>query len=233
MSPILVQMRALWLLSVAACLALTAGTRDAAFEQSQSTLSHPNVLTVPLTAHQNVYSPSAARRVPLITQRNGEQVQSNGMITVLGGCASSDVRVSPFSLVWGLRAHFLGVVWVQFSLPVTIGSQTFQVLLDTGSTTLAVASSLCGSECGGATLSPTYVPGPSANNLQRPLQSLYGSGSWRGRAFQDNVALGGAGGVQMVIAAIDTSTAFFRRSSARALIRCSLVLLLTVGGLCL
>ncbi len=108
--------------------------------------------------------------------------------------------------------------WVQFSTPITIGTQTFSVLVDTGSTTIAVASDQCGSACSqdGNTLSPTYSPDPvSAEDQGETVTASYGSGSWTGRAFEDSVALAGFSSVGVIIGAIDSSTTFFRKSKCK------------------
>src|SRR5690349_11082983 len=52
----------------------------------------------------------------------------------------------------------------QFTALMTIGTQTLHVLVDTGSTTLAVAGSSCTS-CGN--LSPKYIPGWHTRFLAR------------------------------------------------------------------
>jgi hypothetical protein len=88
----------------------------------------------------------------------------------------------------------------------TIGSRPFQLEIDTGSGTLAVASSACAS-CG---IAPGYTPGPGAVDQHKTASEVYLQGSWSGEIESDSVQLVGVGGAMpMKIAAIDTQTAFF------------------------
>jgi Eukaryotic aspartyl protease len=92
-----------------------------------------------------------------------------------------------------------------YTAPVTIGSQTFQLTVDTGSTTLGVASKSCTS-CG---VSPTYSPSTSAVDQKQTATSQYASGSWSGEIYQDGVSAGSAPGVQVDLVAIDQQSQFF------------------------
>ncbi len=70
-----------------------------------------------------------------------------------------------------------------FSGSAKIGGQLEQVILDTGSTTLAVAGSTC-SNCG---VSPEYTPGASATDQHMMGSSQYADNSgWSGEIFQDS-----------------------------------------------
>ena len=85
---------------------------------------------------------------------------------------------------------------------VTIGdTQTFQVLIDTGSSTLAVAASDC-SNCTG--VRPTYSPGSSASDQGVTSSAAYGDQTgWEGEVFKDNVSVASPpGDVRMALAAI-------------------------------
>ena len=99
--------------------------------------------------------------------------------------------------------------------PTRIGaSQTFQLILDTGSTTLAVASSACG-DCAGIT--PLYTPGVGATDRHETASSVYGGypdgggPGWSGEIYEDTVSLGGtkAAAASMTFAAIDMQNQFF------------------------
>jgi hypothetical protein len=93
-----------------------------------------------------------------------------------------------------------------YAAPFAVGAQTFQLTVDTGSGTLAVASSAC-SNCG---VAPAYTPGPGAMDEQKTASDAYVIGSWQGEVYSDSVALGTtAAQTTMAIAAIDTQTAFF------------------------
>jgi hypothetical protein len=73
-----------------------------------------------------------------------------------------------------------------YSAPVTIGSQPFQLLLDTGSSSLGVAASTC-SNCN---VSPEYTPGATATDEHAMGPEMFGSGSITGEIYQDRVAVG-------------------------------------------
>lgn len=88
----------------------------------------------------------------------------------------------------------------------TIGSQTFQLSIDTGSGTLAVASNACAS-CG---VTPEYTPGPGAQDQHAQAFDTYLQGSWQGEIVLDSTELVGTGmAVPLKLAAIDTQSAFF------------------------
>jgi hypothetical protein len=83
-----------------------------------------------------------------------------------------------------------------YSAAMTVGgSQTFQLLLDTGSTTLAVAAVGC-SSCTDAGVSDLYQPSPTAIDLMMPANAGFGDGEpqnasgWAGEIYQDWVGAG-------------------------------------------
>jgi hypothetical protein len=93
-----------------------------------------------------------------------------------------------------------------YTLPVTLGgSQTFQMLLDTGSTTLGVAATGC--SCGPA--SPLYTPSSTAVDQKQTATSQYGSGSWSGEIYQESVAIGTSATAPTKLVAISQQTQFF------------------------
>jgi hypothetical protein len=67
---------------------------------------------------------------------------------------------------------------------INVGSQTFEMVVDTGSTTLGVA----GTGCTTCAVTPLYTPGSTATNENQTLTSNFGSGSWTGDVYQDSVA---------------------------------------------
>jgi hypothetical protein len=85
------------------------------------------------------------------------------------------------------------------------GSQSFQLTIDTGSTTLGVASTSC-TNC---SVNPEYTPGASAVDQHQQATSQYASGSWTGEIFQDTVATGSEPAVPVKLVAIDTQSQFF------------------------
>ncbi len=94
----------------------------------------------------------------------------------------------------------------EYTMPVTIGgSQMFQLVLDTGSTTLGVAAAGC--SCGGA--SPVYTPGPSAVDQKQMATSQYAIGSWSGEVYQDSVSLGSSASAPVNFVAIGSQSNLF------------------------
>jgi hypothetical protein len=87
-----------------------------------------------------------------------------------------------------------------------IGSGTFQLTVDTGSGTLAVASNAC-TNCD---VSKVFTPGTGAVDQDAQTSDNYQKGSWTGEVYSDSVKLVGQGtAVKMDFAAIDSQTAFF------------------------
>jgi hypothetical protein len=94
-----------------------------------------------------------------------------------------------------------------YTAAVTLGgSQQFQMNIDTGSTTLGVASNQC-SSCG---VTPVYTPGSSATDQHQTAMSQYGSGQWTGEIYHDSVTLSPAMATPMNLVAIDTQMGFFQ-----------------------
>jgi len=95
-----------------------------------------------------------------------------------------------------------------YTATVTIGgSQAFQAIVDTGSTTFGVASSKC-TDCTGVT--PSYTPGSSATDEKQTVNAAYGSGSWTGELYQDSIAPGTETPIPVKFAAINTQSTFFQ-----------------------
>jgi len=80
-----------------------------------------------------------------------------------------------------------------YSADMTIGgSQDFQLLFDTGSTTLAVAALGCAS-CTAADVATLYAPGPTAVDEKAMATSMYGAvdpSGWTGEIYEDWVGAG-------------------------------------------
>jgi hypothetical protein len=93
-----------------------------------------------------------------------------------------------------------------WTVPVKIGGQSFELALDTGSTTTCVGASSC-TTCAGTGL---YKPGPGAVDEHTPASSVYDSGeiSWSGEVFEDAVGVGGAPAVRVKFGAISTQQNF-------------------------
>lgn len=85
------------------------------------------------------------------------------------------------------------------------GSQQFELVVDTGSTSLGVAATGC--SCGGAT--PMYTPGPTAVDQKQMANSQFGTGSWSGEIYQDSVSLGSSSTAPTNLVAIASQSNFF------------------------
>jgi hypothetical protein len=93
-----------------------------------------------------------------------------------------------------------------YTAQVTLGgSQSFNMLVDTGSTTLGVAGKGC--SCG--SVAPVYTPGASAVDQKQTAQSAYQSGSWSGEIYQDSVSTGTSAPAPTKIVSITSQTNFF------------------------
>jgi hypothetical protein len=76
-----------------------------------------------------------------------------------------------------------------YTLNITVGgSQTFDVDLDTGSTTMGVVGTSC-SSCTGIT--PVWTPDSTAMDQGSALTSTYGLGQWTGEIYSDTVVATG------------------------------------------
>jgi Eukaryotic aspartyl protease len=109
----------------------------------------------------------------------------------------------------GLVTIPLGGCVPLYTAQVTLGgSKTFQLALDTGSTTLGVASSSC-TQCEG--VDPLYSPASPAVDEHETATSPYESGSWSGEIYQDTVSAGSpTAETSIKFVAIDKQTTFFQ-----------------------
>jgi hypothetical protein len=87
-----------------------------------------------------------------------------------------------------------------------VGGQPLDLTIDTGSGTLAVASSTCS----GCAVTPLYTPGTTAVDEQQTSSDQYLQGGWSGEVYTDDVSIPAAKvSTQMRIAAINSQDAFF------------------------
>ncbi len=96
----------------------------------------------------------------------------------------------------------------EYTAQVTVGSQTFTMSIDTGSTTLGLA----GTGCAGCTsVSPLYAPSASAMATGQKANTTYEDGSgWSGPVYSDMVGLGnGTPSVSVELVEITKSKMFF------------------------
>ena len=113
-------------------------------------------------------------------------------------------------------SNMSGCASIDFSASVSINGQgPYRLIVDTGSTTLAVVSASCTS-CDGAT--PTFIPNPtSQTNDGDQITATYGGGTgWTGYTWRSSVALGDSRAVSMQMATIDSNDGFINGASVCA-----------------
>ena len=187
----------LQLLTVLCCLLLqrSLGITFTPRAASSRALNHshsahrPRQLTLPISAHHTVVTPNSQR-------------------------AGSNHTFHPLQLA---VSNLTGCAAIDFSASISIDGQgPFRLILDSGSTTLAVVSASC-TNCEGAT--PVYTPTASASaNDGAAVSSAYGGNtSWSGHSWRANVSLGGSAAVSLVIASIDSSDGFISRQDVCAI----------------
>jgi hypothetical protein len=126
-----------------------------------------------------------------------------------GPDASDDAEAGAGSLV---TIPLTACVPYVFSAEVTLGgSQDFQLILDTGSTTLAVAALGCAT-CTSAGVESLYVPGPTAVDQKMAATAMYGAidpSGWSGEIYQDWVGTSSSKEMARVnLVAIGSQSAF-------------------------
>lgn len=95
-----------------------------------------------------------------------------------------------------------------FNIPCTVGGQSFNCQVDTGSTSLGIATTAC-TACGG--VKAFYNPATSGTLLSTgDLTSRFGDGaSWTGNGYRDVAAVDGSTAASMVLVGITTQSMFF------------------------
>lgn len=131
---------------------------------------------------------SKSRNIDRLVTRAGFQLESAVDSVPLAGCPSND-----------------------FVAKLVVGGQELDLLVDTGSTTMAVASVPC-TTCAG--VHARYIPGSTATNQQVAVSATYGDGSgWFGSAYMDQVAFPGLPSVAASFVSIASATGFFTMPS--------------------
>jgi hypothetical protein len=138
-------------------------------------------------------SGSGSSTKPAETHDAGGDVQAksdSGDASREGG--PGDANLDAFTKVDGVTVVPLGGCYNSHTVPVTLGgSQSFDLLLDTGSGSLGVAASGC-SECTKAGVSSLYEPGSGAVDLHRMVSTQFDVGElgWSGEAYRDTASIG-------------------------------------------
>jgi hypothetical protein len=126
---------------------------------------------------------------------------ASAQIYVVGGSAATPYATIPLT----------GCSFPTYTMQAIIGNQTFQMLLDTGSSTTAVAGDQCDSTCN--YLDPLYCPdcdGGTGVNLDAGVSSSYlDMSGWTGELYEDTVQVGGQTPVVDLAFAEITSAEFF------------------------
>ena len=152
----------------------------------------------------------AVRSSPHLTFSLDAHHHSNSPSTSFHPLSHSTAHSSRFTTLQHnlATANMTGCASIDFSALVTISAQgPYRLIVDTGSTTLAVVSSKC-TTCDDA--HPTYTPaaGTEINN-DLSITSVYGGGTnWTGHAFSATVAVGDSEAAAMSIATIELNNKF-------------------------
>ena len=131
------------------------------------------------------------------------------VIVLLAGCGGGGGGGGDDDGSASMGFPLTSVEGITYTTNITIGgSQKFDVVLDTGSTTLAVAGSTC-SNCG---VSPSYSPGASGSDQHSTSTAQYGDQSmWQAENYSDTIAITGDSSLTMRFASITSQTGFFRQ----------------------
>ena len=126
----------------------------------------------------------------------------NGSAPITGAEVTATPLVTPY------QATLTGCTLIDYSVTATIGGTPgMNVIIDSGSSTLAVASTIC-TNC--TSITPVYQSGPSTQYTCEAGSSLYGDGSgWYATLFNDAVQVGTIPLATMSLAAITSQTGGF------------------------
>src|SRR5579862_6990098 len=97
------------------------------------------------------------------------------VLLVVASLIEASFIALPISKVPATASQLAGCANTVYSTNVTIGNSQMVVLVDTGSSTLAAGSTLCGSDC--SAMSQTYNPVPTGVALGVNVTLNYGDGS--------------------------------------------------------
>jgi hypothetical protein len=146
-------------------------------------------------------APSGAVKVPAVAlpvvlfAACGDNAPSHA--TDAGGRADAYVATPG-----GVDLPLVSLAAISYTVQLDLGGQHFAQLVDTGSSTTAVAASAC-TDCTGVT--PTYTPGATAIDLHATASTSYADGSgWAGEIFQDVAHAAGLPSVPLNFVAISS-----------------------------
>jgi len=145
----------------------------------------------------------------LVLAACGSDDHKNNTADAPGSNATPDAPADAAGLGSGVYAIPLTTPDQSFWGPqVTIGSQSFMMDLDTGSTTIGVAAMGC-TQCTGVT--PLYAPGTGATDTHQTASTSYADGSsWSGEIYSDMTGFGhGVPSIATKLVAINKQRTFF------------------------
>jgi hypothetical protein len=130
----------------------------------------------------------------------------NGIAPVTG------TEVTTASMPTPYKATLTGCTLIDYSVSATVGGTPgMSVIVDSGSSTLAVASALC-TNC--TSITPVYQSSPSTQYTCDAASSTYGDGTgWNALLFNDLVQVGSIPNATMSLAGITSQTSTFFSSS--------------------
>lgn len=136
----------------------------------------------------------------------GGGTDAGGADVVSGDSAAVSEAGEDASAPW-VAVPLYSCVGDVYTTPVTIGgSQVFNAIIDTGSTTFGVAATTC-TDCD---VTPEYTPGTTATDEKQTASSQYGLGSWSGEIYQDTLTIGAEPALPVKFASITTQSMFFQ-----------------------
>jgi hypothetical protein len=138
---------------------------------------------------------------------SGDGGAGGGGVGADGGPSSGDAAPSGPAAMTAIPLS--ACVPLVYAANVSIGGQDFQLIVDTGSTSLGVA----GSGCSNCSVTPLYAPGSTATDQKQTASSQFGSGSFSGEIYKDSVGLAPSPGVAMDFVSITSQTGFFQAGS--------------------
>ncbi len=155
-------------------------------EISSAAFTHPS--TIHLTMSRGGANPRT-----MSAAASGDPISRRLMSAISHG-ASHNRRMARTQAVLGSVVSLHGCPFSVFTMPITISGNTFQLWVDTGSSTMAVAGSAC-TACTGVSPLWQNTSGVSVNQNYN-VKGQYGDGSgWTGQVWSDVVSIGFTGNV--------------------------------------
>src|SRR5262249_44033883 len=147
----------------------------------ETATSTTTTVTAPSTTTSSTAPPTGPTTVSSTVSTSTATVSSTTLLT-----STTTTTLLPSSLP---AVSLTGCAQSGYIAPVTIGSQTFGLIVDSGSTTLGVGAASCAG-CVEIGVSPLYTAGASATDVGATTGEMFGDGtSWAGTVFRDEVSL--------------------------------------------